>query len=947
MKKIAYIVIYEVIVLFSMPLAVMAQSSVASVNDKSIVITSGTDHYHFKGEFTILYSVTDPDLALRPAGIKGVLYNVPTWKASTSEQADLTLSVRGDDMTGDGFDDKILQGNQRNRTANLYNPGKMIVMNPVKMQDRGDSVVFKYSDNELFNLTAVVFIRDKAYPQIRYALTPKKRGYFSIGYTGAPVMKPEAVTEIWQPLIWQEKRFPDNPYLTPSYMATLPTTLIHDGTNSIGVLALSEHLPFDPLPVFANSQFGISVRNRDGNAQPQIFAPIFGSKSSLMDEGTHFTFSAYMVVEPQTITYAYEKIARGYFGFKDYRKNDISTLNQAFDNIVNYSMTDYAWFVDSLKGFAYSTDVPEAVKNVSSLHPIELALVTDNKDIFEKRAYPHIEYMLSREKFLFALDSTQRIQSPSRKLRGPIAPISELSALYNIFGAANPFYKLLAKKEYDTTRVRNLDVEEKGDTWITSLNMYRSTKDEKYLRKSIEGADTYLMTSVKKKQPTFDDEYAGNFFFWPAYTNRWIDLMELYEFTKDKKYLEAAREGARHYTMFTWMAPAILQDSMITVNKGGKAPHYGYLKSKGHKQMYFPEEQAPSWRLSEIGLTPESSGTSTGHRAIFMANYAPWMLRLGYYTGDVFLKEVAKAAIIGRYRNFPGYHINTARTTAYEKYDFPMHPHKEQSVNSFHYNHIMPMASMLLDYLVTDAYVRSDSQIEFPSEYIEGYAYLQNKFYGAGKGKFYDEKGINLWMPNKLLTTSSVELNYIAGRRGDEVFIAFMNQSKDTVSSRVDVDSNLLKGVDMAQKFIYRNGKWEKMTSGKLHVDVVPDGMTVVKLQGVIPFVSIQENLLGKVKATGTDYTTVDFGKAEAMIIRMGSYATRAFIYLKDDDTKLSEVSIRYQVANGEQRVMTKKEYPFEFTIELPSETSYLNFTLEGINRSGEKVTGTPVVLGR
>jgi len=59
-------------------------------------------------------------------------------------------------------------------------------------------------------------------------------------------------------------------------------------------------------------------------------------------------------------------------------------------------------------------------------------------------------------------------------------------------------------------------------------------------------------------------------------------------------------------------------------------------------------------------------------------------------------------AVIGRYRSFPGYHINTERTTAYENVDFPFHKHMDQSVNSFHYNHILPMASMLLDYLVSD-----------------------------------------------------------------------------------------------------------------------------------------------------------------------------------------------------------------------------------------------------
>jgi len=935
-------------IFFFIPIECIAQLDFdVSEVDKNVVLMSDDKQYHFTGQFTILYSTTDPDLALRPAGIKGVLYNVPTWKPAAGKEADLKRSKRGDDMEGDGFDDKILEANQGNRTANLFNAAEIFIAEPSEIIHRKDSLIFVYPAHELFDLTATMILHGLDHPKIEYTLTPKRNGYFSIGYTGAPAIKPEDATEIWQPLIWQEKRFPDNAYLTPSYMSTLPTTLVSDGRNSVGVLASPEYLPFDPLPVFANSQFGISVRDREGNARPQVFAPIFGSKASLMTAAKPFSFGAYLIVEPLSIFPTYEKIAKTYFGFKDYRKNDISTLNQVFDNIVDYSMTEHAWFVDSLKGFAYSTDVPDAVKNVSSLHPIELAIVTDNKNIFEKRAYPHIEYMLSREKFLFALDSTQRIQSPSRRLRGPIAPISELSALYNIFGQANPFYKVLAKKEYDTSRVRNLDVEEKGDTWITSLNMYRSIRDDKYLKKAIEGADAYLAVRVEKKQTAFDDEYAGGYFFWPAYTNKWIDLLELYELTKDKKYLKAAQEGARYYTMFTWMAPAIPEDSLITVNKGGKAPHYGYLKSKGHPQMHFPEEQAPAWRLAEIGLTPESSGTSTGHRAIFMANYAPWMMRLGYYTNDDFLKDVAKAAVIGRYRNFPGYHINTARTTAYEKFNFPMHGHKEQSVNSFHYNHIMPMASMLLDYLVTDAYVRSEGQIEFPSEFIEGYAYLQNKFYGAAKGKFYNEEDINLWMPNKLLRTSSIELNYIAGRRGNEIFVAFMNQSKDLVKSTVEFNEDLLQGVNTAQKFVYLDGKWQKMPAGKMEIDVAPNGMTVVKLQGVTPSVNIQDRILDQAMVRGNDHTTVDFGNAEAMIIRMGSYATRAYIYLKDDDTKFSEVSIHYQPSSGEQHVMTKKEYPFEFTIELPQEAPYLHFTLEGIMVNGEKIVGDTTVLGK
>src|SRR5690606_5810133 len=187
------------------------------------------------------------------------------------------------------------------------------------------------------------------------------------------------------------------------------------------------------------------------------------------------------------------------------------------------------------------------------------------------------------------------------------------------------------------------------------------------------------------------------FFFWTGFMPKWIDLLELYEGTVEERYLEAAGEGARYYATVVGMTPKI-DDEDIVVNKRGKAPVYAYLAKRTKGPIKVPEEEVPAWRVSEVGLTAESSGTSLGHRGIFMANYAPWMLRLSGYTGDTFLRDIAKAAVIGRYSNFPGYHMNTARTTVYEKVGYPLRPHDELSYNSFHYNHIWPHASILLDY---------------------------------------------------------------------------------------------------------------------------------------------------------------------------------------------------------------------------------------------------------
>lgn len=902
---------YLLLLLYCSP--ALAQVSV-STGKTDIILKSGKKSYTFAPSFTILYNAADPGMALKPAGLRKVEYNVLTWKVTDSSKNDFKQKKIGAAMAGDGFDDRILRTKSEWRTANIFQAGEKTVVTATGTRKSRDTVFFVFPASPKFVLTAYL-LKDNPYPSLHFSFRPVQPGYYSIGYTGAPAFKQERAAALWQPLIWQEKRVPDAAYCTPAFMATLPTTFVNDGSNTIGVLAAAKEIPFQPLPMLPNSRFGVALVNEKQQLQPQLYAPIPGGYLSKMEAGQTFDFTCHLVVVPKPINETYAQLARDVFGFRDFRRNDIASLNTALDNIVDYSLSHYAWFIDSLKGCAYSTDVPGAVKNVSSLNPLELALVRDDATMFEKRAYPLMEFMLSREKFLFALDSTQKIQSPSRKMKGPIAPLSELLALYDVFGKKNPFYLELAKREYGTARVRNLDNKETGKNWINDMWLYRATSDKQYLDAAVAGADKYLEERVLQPQAGFNDPMQTGYFFWPTFTGRWIEFLQLYELTGRDRYLQAAREGARNYTMFTWMVPAV-PDSMITVNKGGKAPMYWYLRSKGHTQMYYPEEQAPAWRLSEIGLTPESSGTSTGHRGIFMSNYAPWMLRLGYYTKDTFLMQVAKSAIIGRYRNFPGYHINTERTTAYEKFDFPLHEHKEQSVNSFHYNHILPMASMLLDYLVTDVFVRSDAQINFPAAYMEGYAYLQNKMYGAQKGKFYSEKDVQLWMPARLLTIASTELNYIAARKGKQLLLAFTNQSPRPVTTMVTINPQLVQLNHSNQLKAYAGKLNTGITDSSFTITVPANGLAAVSIDGAGIRSGFQQKLLDTDEAvSGNDHVKLKAGKAHGMLLRLGKYDRRLYVYLEEDDNKYRAATLVYTDANGQQQSISDNAYPFEFTV--------------------------------
>lgn len=902
--------------------------------------------FQFEPRFVVYRVSEDPDLALRSANLT-VSYNVPTWRIAEEVEAESTFVARERQVAqqGDGFDDRILSADAAaERTADAFAAGVPTTVLPKGATVTGQSVLFEFPQFPEFHFEARIDLPESGYPELTFSLLPKSGGFYSVAYTGAPSHAVERVDEIWQSLIWTEMRFPDQSYLTLAFRCPLPTTFAQVDGHTLGVLADPAEFPFEPLPMFDNSRFGVAIRNPSGEAQPVLFAPVLGGHGSRMEPGSRFDFKVQLVVEKNSITGTYANIAQQVFGFTDYRNNALGSLNDVLDRMIDYGMSEYANFISSLKGCSYSTDVPDAVKNVSSLNPLNIALLRDSEEIFAERAYPMIEYLLSREKFLFTLDAEQKIQSPSRRMAGPAAPLSELTSLFSISQQSNAVYLELAKQLYGVDRVLNLDTVIKGDRWQNSLAIYQATGDTEYLERAKRNADEYIRLNSDTPRATFGDDP----FFWTAFVPDFSNLIELYEATGEERYLEAAHQSARRFCLFVWMSPAIPEQPVL-VNEGDEAPVYWYLKRKREEPMDIPEEWVPAWRLSEIGLTPESTGTSNGHRAIFMANFAPWLLRISEYTGDSFLEQVARSAVVGRYRNFPGYHINTARTTIYEKADYPLRHHNELNVNSFHYNHIWPQISFLFDFLVTEAWKRSDRAISFPSAYIEGYAYLQNKFYGHQKGNFYDYDDAVLWMPKGLFSSSSGQLNGLSARGENRAYFAFTNQADYPVESTITFNRELLNATagELPVEVLINN---ERVSTGMLSGNELvlllpPKGIAAVILGDVNPRASFQKSILAldNRSAWKNDYYESAFGGARAMILNWGQKRTNAFVYLQADDSVYSEVSLHLE----DGTVLVDDAYPYEFTVPITSESDRFSFSLSATSLDGTGSKSETITLSK
>lgn len=908
-----------------------------------LVAGAGVPGRTFLPRFTVFCSAQNPQPELRWGdwndGKADPLYNVLSWqpagtRATTNSALDPAQHVE------DGFDPKSDQVAGKNRTQDLFGvvPNDVITANSARIL--GGRIEWSFPERPDYSISAALEVpAGKGEPVLSFRFKPKVKKWFSVGYTGAPQIAPDAMDAIWQPLIWQEKRFPQKSYLTESGRCTLPGTLVAGGGAVVGVIADPVELPFMPMPTVANSRFGVAVRNEKGNAQPMLFAPILGGVGSRRAAGEVLNFRLRLVVERGGIADTYARLARGLYGFRDHRHNALGSLNRTLERVIDYAMSDWARFNEDLRGCAYDTDVPGSVKNVSSLHPFGVALVTDDERIFTQRARPIIEAMMSRERFLFTIDPKVKGQGASAKLAGPAAPVSELAALYALTGQRAPVFLQAAETLYGKTRTLNLDAAVRGDIWQNSLSLWRATGDDKWLQKARAGADEYIRTRLETASVDFRDPASRGMFFWTSYAPNWMELYELYEATGDRRYLAASREGARRFAQFIWMCP-VIPNSEVLVNDGGKAPLY--RKSDKLPPISLPEERVPAWRVSEIGLTCESSGTSKGHRGILLTTHAPWMLRLAYLLDDDFLHDIGRSAVIGRYTSFPGYHMNTARTTVYEKPDFAERPMAQlNSTTSLHYNHIWPQAAMLLDYLVADAEARSAGAIKFPSEFAEGYAYLQQKIYGNHAGEFLGDKDVWLWMPKGLLEFDNPELNYIAARRGDTLYLALMNQSDQPVSANCAVDAKLAglqsgKGLATARCWEQKKSvAGRQLNPARFEVQVAPRGITALAIDGLALKAGFQEKFINRAPVWKKDFVRFDFHGAHGMILPFGRELQSAYVYLQANGETVKQATLHYSTGGGEWQKVNDAAFPFEFTVPLAGDARRFEFKIEVVPITG------------
>jgi hypothetical protein len=857
-------------------------------------------------------------------------------------------------------------------------------------QIKNNQLIFSFEEHAAAKVSLVVkFVSDQQAPVFELGFEAHQPGNYALGFTGMPQVDSSAIDFVYQPLTWSWKRFPGRFALTEeAYANTAAVFTNHDGYTEGLAVSLSD-IPYRYAlaaqwnnagkadnkfwSVFpadgpkANSLFGMAIRNPAGKAQPTIYAPLPGTAQAKLNSGDKFRISLVYLLHPGDWQKGTAYLLSSIFHYRTERQNARVSLNTTLNNMLDFAMNDvYSGWNETLKGSNYQFDVPGTVKNVSALHPLSLAMLTGSDEILRRRAIPMIEYMMSREKFLYTTSDTPgQTQAPSHLLKGPCVDIGELVALHELTGGYTPAFSLEADRLFGQSRQLNMNTQTGGGSWQDYLARYRLYRKAADLQKAIEGARQYLQQVYDHYSHTFfdspglRDKGAG---FTTDYGYRIYDLFELYQETNDQLYLQAAITGARQFLLWTRSNPAPPAGNIV-VNKNGEVKGIfpgrrvsaveGSVFVPMNETSHVPELEIPAWHTSLNGLIPEAPNTYA-FGPVMLAHHAAWLLRLAHYAGDTLLRDAAYNAVIGRYANFPGYYFTSLHTDVYQRFDYPLHPFHDVKYNAIFYNHVWPHLALLVDFLVSDFYYRSKGKINFPGTYAPGYAFLTSQVYGAKKGTVMGNNNVQLWMPPHALQSDGIAFNYLMGHNGKDIFIAFANTSNKTVTEHIRFNRDVIPwNQDKQYAIVAYDNKGRatngQMKNGLLTVTLPASGFSTIQIKGIrpgqepVPALSATNQENHKRKFVRYTAKEDSLASATAMIIQPNEKMAVFYTYCNKTEKEWKQCSLRYRINNQEQwTAVQDMAYPFEFDITLTQPNDVISFEITGVKHDGSTV-GFPI----
>jgi hypothetical protein len=674
------------------------------------------------------------------------------------------------------------------------------------------------------------------------------------------------------------------------------------------------------------------------------------------DEPVKFGFR--VLVQPGDWYAGYRTAADEVFNWRDYRKNGAVSLTQAALNMIDLYMNDeFGGWWERAKA-PYQIETKNGSTQSSPLTAVSLYRLTGDTELYRRRTLPTLEFILSRDGPHFSPIPENTGNYPKGSMNGPVSiyGTTVYEGLWEMMNRRTPAFQdiALAKAIPRPNIAAHI---QSFDDW---LGRYLLTGDQTALDNAIRDADAYIKAAITTPPSA---ELGTPPFFLISYTPDWEGLLRLYEVTKEKRFLDAAEQGAHVVMTGMWTQPAPGMND-VTINPGGIC--HGDLLDEAHmfykgpekfrlgwpfKPGITPEKKVPDWLVSNAGLGFEQPSTYTykgnGGRMIFQAPWTPAFLRLARYTGDKQFETYARNAVVGRWSNYPGYYI----TTFTDLMQNPRYPYEGPDMGFIYYHHIIVHLSWVIDYLVSEAELRSAGAIHFPGLRQFGYAYFDYLVYGHAPGEIFGEKDAWLWLRKDLVSLNNPQINYLTAHSRNKFYVILMNENKATEEVTVTFQPAKISanpGKFTQARVLSAGGGEIPIVGNAAKVVVAPRGLVVLAVDGLeidVPAHRLEPAPApaanpGFVKVTGPNKTEV---RAAAIQIEPGSW--QAYVWSTAESRSLKEIKLRWQVGKQTGEI-TDTEYPYEFSVPVPAGETAFRFKTSGTTADGTPFTTAETTIG-
>lgn len=307
------------------------------------------------------------------------------------------------------------------------------------------------------------------------------------------------------------------------------------------------------------------------------------------------------------------------------------------------------------------------------------------------------------------------------------------------------------------------DIEDLRPTFYGLMIAYQILKDRKYLNAAIKGADWFLENAVDKGQfigVCGDTRFAPDF----GTAQSVQVLLEMYKLTGMEKYKAAAIKTAKYYTTYIYTYPNGQNE----------------LQAQNGKML-------PGWAFSQSGLNFEHAGaigSATIRGPILLASHAGLFVRLFQLTNDSIYIDMARAAANGKDAFVdPKTSVASYYWDSFNEGPGPF-PH-----------HAWWQIGWIMDYLVSEAEMRSKGQISFPRGFITPKVGPHQSL-GFHKGIINGEKA-SLIINKDLAEVDNPLCEYLTAQADQALYVILMNSSKEHIMTSLVVKGRNLGEIEI------------------------------------------------------------------------------------------------------------------------------------------------------